>query len=71
MSDKKTYKAPASTFTDWQKAAEGQLRGKPLESLNATTPEGLEQKALYTAADLERLQYTDTLPGLEPYCRGV
>jgi methylmalonyl-CoA mutase len=70
MSDKKTYKAPTAGISDWQAAASEQLRGKPLDSLSRATPEGIEQKPLYTAADLERLQYTDTMPGLEPYIRG-
>jgi methylmalonyl-CoA mutase len=38
--------------------------------LEWVTAEGLRVKALYTAADLEGLAATDTLPGFEPYVRG-
>jgi methylmalonyl-CoA mutase len=34
------------------------------------TPEGLTVKPLYTAADLEGLPHTDTLPGFAPFIRG-
>ncbi len=70
MTDEKKYQAPEASVADWQKQAEQQLRGKPLDSLTQVTPEGIEQKALYTAADTAPLQYTDTMPGLEPYIRG-
>ena len=34
------------------------------------TPDGIHLKALYTSADLEGLNYADTLPGFEPFVRG-
>jgi methylmalonyl-CoA mutase len=34
------------------------------------TPEGIAVKAAYTAADLDGLDFLDTLPGLPPYLRG-
>ena len=70
MTDEKKYQAPHASVKDWEKQAEQQLRGKPLDGLNKVTPEGIEQKALYTAADTAALQYADTMPGLEPYIRG-
>src|SRR6185503_5968379 len=39
-------------------------------ALTWTTPEGIAVKALYTAADLERIE-ADTLPGFAPFTRGV
>lgn len=67
---------PPKTLADWQKLA-GKDLGKdkagnevPLESLNWETPEGFTVKPLYTAADLEALEDTDTLPGFAPYTRG-
>lgn len=55
----------------WQQAAEKSLRGKrTLDELTWTTPEGISVKPLYTAADLEGLDNTDTLPGSPPYVRG-
>ncbi len=54
----------------WEKAAQKSLQGESPDSLAWHTPEGLTVKPLYTAADLEGLPYTDTLPGLEPFVRG-
>ena len=64
------YKAPKSTLPEWKEAASKQMKGKPVESLNKVTPEGIEMKALYTSADTADLLYADTLPGLEPFIRG-
>jgi methylmalonyl-CoA mutase len=54
----------------WQRAAAKQSPGGRLEALSWHTPEGLVVKPLYTAADLEGLAHTDTLPGFEPFVRG-
>ena len=35
-----------------------------------TTPEGIDVKPLYTAADTENLDFLDTYPGLAPFIRG-
>ena len=35
-----------------------------------TTPEQIEVKPLYTEADLEGLDFLDTIPGAPPYLRG-
>ena len=64
------YKAPKSTLPEWEEAATRQMKGRPVESLNKVTPEGIEMKALYTSADTADLLYADTLPGLEPFIRG-
>ena len=69
MSDRK-YSAPPFSLDSWKAEAEKQLKGKPLESLNRNTPEGIELKPLYTAEDLEALEYTNSMPGLEPFIRG-
>jgi len=55
----------------WEELATKELRGKPLESLNRLTPEGIEIKPLYTAEDLEGLEFVNSLPGFGPYVRGV
>ncbi|MGV0033826.1 MAG: hypothetical protein ACNYPE_02305 [Candidatus Azotimanducaceae bacterium WSBS_2022_MAG_OTU7] len=65
MTDRK-YSAPPFSLDAWKAEAEKQLKGKPLESLNRNTPEGIELKPLYTAEDLEVLEYTNSMPGLEP-----
>src|SRR5687767_10761030 len=54
----------------WEKAAAKSLQGESPDSLAWRTPEGLTLQPLYTAADLEGLPYTDTLPGIEPFVRG-
>ena len=54
----------------WQEIAQKELRGESAEGLRWRSPEGIEIKPLYTAADLEDLEWTDTLPGLRPFIRG-
>ena len=54
----------------WNKAASKSAPQGDAENLNWTTPDGITVKPLYTAADLEGLPYTNTLPGFEPYLRG-
>jgi methylmalonyl-CoA mutase len=60
----------AKTLDDWTKLAEKDLKG-PVDKLIWKTPEGLDIKPLYTAADLEGMEGVDTLPGFMPYTRGV
>jgi len=54
----------------WRKLAEGELKGKPVESLHWDTPEGIPVKPLFTAEDIEGLECVNTLPGLPPFVRG-
>ena len=63
-------KKPSSSIEKWRVEAEKQLKGRSVDSLKVTTAEGIDLKALYTAADLAGLENTDTMPGLEPYIRG-
>ncbi len=55
---------------EWVDLAEKQMKGKPIDSLNWDTPEGIEIKPLYTAEDIEGIESANTLPGLDPYVRG-
>ena len=55
---------------EWRALAKGELRGRPLDDLVWATPEGIDVKALYTAADLEGLEHPGGLPGLAPFVRG-
>ncbi len=55
---------------EWGEKAIKELKGKPLESLNWETPEGISVKPVYTAEDLAGLDTVNTLPGLAPYLRG-
>ena len=54
----------------WEKAAAKQSPGGDISNLVWNTPEGLAVKALYTKADVEGLEFADTLPGFAPYMRG-
>ena len=54
----------------WKELATKQLRGKPLDSLNWETPEGIGVKPLYTAEDLANIEHLNSLPGFAPYVRG-
>jgi methylmalonyl-CoA mutase len=58
------------TTDDWKKLAEKELKASP-DTLVWKTPEGIDIKPLYTAADLETLEGVDTLPGFLPFTRGV
>ncbi|WP_299981259.1 methylmalonyl-CoA mutase [Desulfobacula sp.] len=59
-----------SDLNKWEELAAKQLRGKPLESLTKKTPEGIDVKPLYTAKDLEKVEFINNLPGFEPFVRG-
>ena len=56
---------------DWQKLAEKELRGRPIDELDWKTLEGIEVKPVYSEEDLKGLAHLGKLPGLEPYVRGV
>ena len=56
---------------DWQKLAEKELRGRPIEELDWKTLEGIEVKPVYSEEDLKGLAHLGKLPGFEPYVRGV
>ena len=62
--------AKQADIKKWKDLAVKELRGKPLESLDWNTAEGIPVKPMYTAADLEGMEHLNTLPGLEPYVRG-
>jgi len=55
----------------WNKLAQKELKDKPLDSLNWVTPEGITIKPLYTREDLQNLEQVDTIPGDQPFTRGV
>jgi len=61
---------PKPDLEAWRRLAEQELGGKAPESLAWHTPEGIEVKPLYTAADLERLETLGSLPGFPPFLRG-
>lgn len=65
-----TSKTEPVTVAEWQDAATKEYKGVTPEDRAWMTPEGISVKPLYTAADLEALENTDTLPGFSPYLRG-
>jgi len=56
------------TLAEWRDRAEKELAGQPLDGLVWRTPEGIEVKPLYTAADAA--PRASDLPGFAPYLRG-
>ena len=60
----------SDSLAAWQKAAAKSAPGGQVDALNWVTPEGINVKPLYTAADAQGLLHTDTLPGFAPYVRG-
>ena len=54
---------------DWAGTA-ARDAGRPLKDLDWATPEGIAIKPLYTARDVEGLDFLDTRPGLAPFLRG-
>ncbi|RPH49965.1 MAG: methylmalonyl-CoA mutase [Desulfobacteraceae bacterium] len=59
-----------SDIKKWAELGAKELK-KPADSLNWNTPEGILIKPLYTAEDLEVLEFVNSLPGFYPYVRGV
>ncbi|WP_417257801.1 methylmalonyl-CoA mutase [Celeribacter sp.] len=54
----------------WEELAAKELRGKPLDSLNRETLEGITIKPLYAEDDLEGLSHLGNTPGVDPFTRG-
>ncbi|MBW2385392.1 MAG: methylmalonyl-CoA mutase [Deltaproteobacteria bacterium] len=63
-------RAGGRDMDQWREVAGKELRGKPVDELVWTSPEGIEIKPVYTADDIERLEQVDSLPGLFPFLRG-
>jgi methylmalonyl-CoA mutase len=56
---------------DWRALAAGELKGDDPDRLVWDTPEGIPVQPLYTQADLEGLEAAGSLPGFDPFLRGV
>ena len=54
----------------WTTLVGQETRGRAPADLAWRTPEGIDVKPLYTAADLEGLEHLDSLPGFAPFVRG-
>ena len=64
------YDKTNATPGSWRELATKQLKGVSPDTLAWQTAEDIAVSPLYTAADMEGLQYTDTMPGISPYLRG-
>jgi len=58
------------SLDDWAARAVDELKGRDVDALLWPTPEGIDVKALYSAADLEGIEYLEELPGFAPFMRG-
>ena len=58
------------SLADWENLADKELKSNSADELIRRTPEGIEVKPLYTAADLDQIASRDTLPGFPPFLRG-
>src|SRR2546422_4748278 len=54
----------------WQKLASRERKGAEPDGLVWHTPEGIDVKPLFTAADVQDLGFLDTVPGAFPFLRG-
>jgi methylmalonyl-CoA mutase len=68
MTDK--YQPENKNVKDWTELATKERKGKSPEELIWNTPEGIDIKPLYTKEDTQDLNFTNTMPGFEPFVRG-
>src|SRR5438105_1333020 len=66
MADRTDPAGPAP----WVELARKERRGADPDALVWHTPEGIDVKPLWTRADVEHLDFIDTLPGVFPFVRG-
>ncbi len=55
---------------EWVDLAGKELKGKPVETLEWKSPEGITIKPLYTAEDTKGIEFVNSLPGMHPFVRG-
>jgi methylmalonyl-CoA mutase len=61
---------PKADLDLWTQLATKERKGAPAADLVWHTPEGIPVKPLYTAKDVEDLDFVDTVPGGYPFVRG-
>ena len=61
---------PKPNLEAWEALVEKETRGCSPADLAWRTPEGIEVKPLYTAADLEGMEHLGSMPGFAPFVRG-
>jgi methylmalonyl-CoA mutase len=55
----------------WRELASKDLKGADPDTLVWATPEGIDVKPLYTESDLDGIGHLGSIPGAEPFVRGV
>ena len=55
---------------DWKALATRELKGRDPDTLIWESPEGIDIKPVYTAADADGLDHMGTIPGAAPFVRG-
>ena len=55
---------------EWADRATKELRGRPLEDLTWSSPEGIDVKPVYTEEDIDGLDHMGGMPGQGPFTRG-
>src|SRR5262245_34947093 len=63
-------KHPAADLELWRTLATKERKGAGPEGFVWPTPEGIDVKPLWTAADVADLDFVDTVPGAFPFLRG-
>ena len=69
-SDAKWPEFSQADIEAWRKAAAKSAPNGDVDALGWKTPDDIQLKALYTAADAKDLPFANTLPGFEPFLRG-
>ncbi len=69
MSDS-IYDKSSATPEAWAALATKQMKGLTPDEMTWHSDEGIHVKCLYTAEDIEGLEFTNTMPGMSPYIRG-
>lgn len=57
-------------YERWVDEANAELKKKSVSDLFVQSNEGITIRPLYTSADLEKMEYKETIPGLFPFLRG-
>ncbi len=60
----------SKSLDDWRTRAAQELKGGSPDDLVWQTPEGIAVKPVYTAADLEDIEWLGSLPGFPPFVGG-
>ncbi|MFQ5974318.1 MAG: methylmalonyl-CoA mutase [Alphaproteobacteria bacterium] len=61
---------PSKSLDEWRALAEQELKGRSADELVWRSPEGIDVKPLYTAADLEEIEWLGGPPGFPPFVGG-